>query len=176
MRRRLGKAGRGFWRDGAGAAAVEFAMVIPLLLVIILSTLEAGWVMMQTIMLDRALDQTVRELRVGSFASPTQEAMRQRVCDRAIILSDCGRHLALELFEIEDGVGYPADNHRCMNRNGPVSPVLRFTHGGRTQPMFVRACFVVSPLTPGLGLGLALPKDETGALRIIAKSGFVNEP
>ena len=42
--------------------------------------------------------------------------------------------------------------------------------------MFVRACFVVSPLTPGLGLGLALPKDETGALRIIAKSGFVNEP
>ena len=173
------KTGRphGFWSDGAGAAAVEFALVIPLLLMIVGSTLEAGWIMMQTIMLDRGLDQTVRELRVGSFTNPTQEAMRQRVCARAMILADCEANLALELFPIgPGGTGYPSDTQRCVNRNSTVAPVLRFTPGGRTETMFVRACYVVSPITPGIGLGLSLPKDGSGALRLIAKSGFVNEP
>ncbi|NGP19389.1 TadE/TadG family type IV pilus assembly protein [Devosia aurantiaca] len=173
---RRSKAGQGFWQDGAGAAAVEFALVIPMLLVLVFSTLEAGWMMMQTIMLDRALDQTVRELRVGSFANPTQEKMRQKVCERAMILADCQAHLALELFPITGSTGYPTDEQRCVNRNSTVAPVLRFTQGARTQTMYVRACFVVSPMTPGMGLGLAMPKDSTGAIRIIAKSGFINEP
>ncbi|QQR39527.1 TadE/TadG family type IV pilus assembly protein [Devosia rhizoryzae] len=173
---RRSKDKRGFWHDGAGAAAVEFALVIPMLLMIVGSTLEAGWIMMQTIMLDRGLDQTVRELRVGSFANPTQELMRRRVCARAMILADCEAHLALELFPINGSSGYPSDAQRCVNRNSAVAPVLRFTPGGRMQTMFVRACYVVSPITPGLGLGLLLPKDDSGAIRIIAKSGFVNEP
>ncbi|SMQ75907.1 Flp pilus assembly protein TadG [Devosia lucknowensis] len=163
--------------DRAGAAAIEFALVVPMLLVLVSSTLEAGWIMVQTIMLDRALDQTVRELRVGSFANPTQQAMRQRVCAKAMVLHNCEQAMALELFPITpQGTGYPADTTRCVNRNSPIAPTLRFTNGGRDHIMFVRACYVVSPLTPGLGLGLALPKDASGAMRIIAKSGFMNEP
>lgn len=163
--------------DRAGTAAIEFALVVPMLLVLVCSTLEAGWVMVQTIMLDRALDQTVRELRIGSFANPTQESMRQAVCDRSVVLHDCVNTLALELFPITpQNTGYPADNARCINRDSEIAPVLRFTQGGRAQTMFVRACFVVSPMTPGLGLGMALPKDDSGAMRIIAKSAFINEP
>jgi hypothetical protein len=155
---------------------MEFALLVPMLLMIILATLESGWLMVQTIMLDRALDQTVRELRIGSLANPTQASMRERICEQALVLSDCENRLSLELFRVQGTSGYPSDAARCINRNSPIAPVLRFTPGGRTEVMFVRACFVVSPLTPGIGLGLALPKDETGALRIIAKSGFVNEP
>jgi Flp pilus assembly pilin Flp len=170
-------AGLRFLADRAGAAAVEFALVVPMLVLIILSTLEAGWYMVQTIMLDRALDRTVRELRVGSFANPTQASMRQRVCEEAMVLIDCQQNLALELIPItQQGTGYPSDRARCINRATPVAPVLRFVPGGRSQTMFVRACFVVSPLTPGLGLGLAMPQDESGAVRIIAKSAFMNEP
>jgi Flp pilus assembly protein TadG len=166
-----------FLGDRMGAAAVEFALVIPMLLVIVMSTLEAGWLMVQTIMLDRALDLAVRELRVGSLSNPTQETMRQRVCDKAVVLANCEQTIALELFPITpQGTGYPLDTTRCVNRDSPIAPVLRFNQGGRSQTMFVRACFVVSPITPGLGLGMALAKDATGALRIIAKSAFVNEP
>lgn len=166
-----------FLGDRLGTAAIEFAMVMPLLAVLICSTLEAGWIMVQTIMLDRALDQTVRELRVGTFANPTQQTMKARVCAKAVVLHNCEVAMALELFPISgQGTGYPTDNTRCVDRNSPIAPLLRFTNGGRSQIMFVRACFVVSPLTPGLGLGMALPKDATGAMRIIAKSGFVNEP
>ncbi len=167
---------KGMLRDRSGAAAIEFAMIVPILLMLVFATLEAGWIMVQSIMLDRALDTTVRSLRIGSFANPTQETMRQRICEEAWVLADCNNALALELFPINGGTGYPADNIRCVNRSSPIAPVLRFTPGGRTQTMFVRACFVVEPLTPGIGLGLALPKDESGAFRIIAKSGFVNEP
>lgn len=164
-------------RDTRGAAAVEFAMVVPLLLALIFSTLEAGWLMLQSIMLDRALDMTVRELRIGSFANPTQEEMRRRVCERAMVLGDCERTLALELIPITNGqASYPTDAARCVNRSSPIAPVLRFNAGARSEIVFVRACFVVSPLTPGLGLAMALSKDETGAVRLVSKSAFINEP
>ena len=54
-----------FLRASGGASAVEFALVVPMLFAIIFSTFEAGWLMTQTIMLDHALDRTVRELRTG---------------------------------------------------------------------------------------------------------------
>ncbi|HEV7293680.1 MAG TPA: TadE/TadG family type IV pilus assembly protein [Devosia sp.] len=168
-------AGR-FLRHSKGAAAVEFALVVPLLLALIFSTIEAGWTMVQTIMLDRALDRTVRQLRIGSLPNPTQESVRIAVCDEALVLADCRANLALEFIPIINPTDYPSDQARCINRGGTLQPVLRFNPGARQQTVFVRACFVVEPLTPLLGLALALPKDESGAYRIVAKSAFANEP
>lgn len=164
-------------RDTRGAAAVEFALVVPMLLAIIFSTFEGGWIMLQSIMLDRAVDMTVRELRLGTFANPTHEAMRAKVCERAMVLLNCEASLALELIPITAGVAsYPTDDTRCVDRRSEIAPVLRFNGGARSDIMFVRACYVVSPITPGLGLSLALNKDESGALRLISKSAFINEP
>lgn len=167
---------RRFGRDTRGAAAIEFALIVPVLLAIIFSALEVGWIMVQTIMLDRSLDMTVRELRIGSFANPTQEEMRKRVCDRAMILINCEANLALELVPIMTAADYPADAARCVNRDSEIAPVLRFNPGARTQTVFVRACFVVDPITPMMGLSVVLSRDETGAVRLVSKSGFVNEP
>lgn len=164
------------WTCRAGAAAVEFALVIPLLLAMVCATLETGWIMVQTIMLDRALDLTIRDLRVGLLVNPTQQSMREQVCERALVLANCNQTLALELIPILSEASYPTDAEHCINRGSTVAPVLRFNGGGPSQTMFVRACFVVSPMTPFIGVGLAIPKDETGAMRIIAKSGFINEP
>ena len=167
---------RRFLRDRGGAAAIEFALVAPMLLALVFSTLEAGWTMVQTIMLDRALDMTVRELRIGKIANPTQASVRAHVCSGAMVLLDCEKNLALEFIPITSEASYPTDADRCINRAATIAPVLRFDAGGRSQTVFVRACFVVDPLTPGLGIGFALPKDNTGAFRIIAKSAFANEP
>ena len=171
-----GRRRRRFGRDTRGAAAIEFALVVPVLLAIIFSTLEVGWIMVQSIMLDRALDMTVRELRIGSFANPTQEEMRERVCDRALVLINCEANLALELVPIVTPASYPTDAARCVDRDSPIAPVLRFNPGSRTQTVFVRACFVVDPITPMMGLSLVLSRDDTGALRLVSKSAFINEP
>lgn len=167
---------RRFLKNTKGAAAVEFALVVPLLLAIIFSTLEAGWIMVQSIMLDRSLDMTVRELRLGQIANPTQEKLRARICDGAVVLTNCSNALAVEFISIRTDADYPTDEARCINRASTIAPVLRFNAGGREQTVFVRACYVVDPITPGLGLSGLLDKDATGALRIIAKSGFINEP
>ena len=170
---------RRFLGDRRGVAALEFALVAPMLFAVMFSTIEAGWTMVQTIMLDRALDKTVRSLRIGAIANPTQETLRAALCSEALVLVDCNNMLTLEFVPLPanaTAADYPSDSARCVNRNTAIKPVLRFDTGGRAKTVFVRACFVVEPLTPGLGLGLALPKDETGAQRIIAKSGFVNEP
>ena len=167
---------RRFLGDRRGVAALEFALVAPMLFAVVFSTIEAGWTMVQTIMLDRALDKTVRSLRIGAFANPTQDNVRAAICGEAFVLVDCSTMLTVEFIPIVNASSYPTDGARCINRGTAIKPVLRFDAGQRAQTVFVRACFVVDPLTPGLGLGLALPKDETGALRIIAKSGFVNEP
>lgn len=163
-------------RDTRGAAGVEFALVLPVLLSIIFSTFEAGWFMVQSIMLDRALDLTVRELRIGSLADPTQSKVRERICEQAVVLADCEERLALELIPIVTSASYPVDTARCIERGSSIAPVLRFSNGLRAQTMFVRACYVVDPLTPDFALGLVLSKDETGALRLVSRSGFINEP
>lgn len=176
MSRRGRHIGRRFLRDHKGASALEFALIAPILFALLFGTIEAGWTMLQSIMLDRALDSTVRLLRIGSLTNPTQEKVRDTICEQTVVLADCKTSLALEFVPILTSASYPSDSARCIDRTGKIKPVLRFDPGMRTQTVFVRACYVVDPLTPGLGLGLALPKDESGAYRIIAKSGFVNEP
>src|SRR5690606_16681636 len=89
-----------FWRNPAGAAALEFAMVAPVPIGLILGTIELGWVMTQNMMLDRALDMTVREVRVGLLQNPTLERVRSKVCERAVVLTDCEESLALEFLPI----------------------------------------------------------------------------
>jgi len=54
--------------------------------------------------------------------------------------------------------------------------VTTYTGGQRSQIVFARACYVVDPLVPGLGYGLALPKDSTGGVRLTSRFAFVNEP
>jgi Flp pilus assembly pilin Flp len=167
---------RRFGRSDRGAAALEFAMVAPVLIALLFGTIETGWTMVQTMMLDRALDTTVRALRIGDMVNPTQQTMRRDICRDALVLIDCEANLALEFIPIVTSASYPNDNTRCVDRTGRINPVLRFNSGTRSQTVFIRACFMVRPMIPGVALGLALPKDETGAYRIIAKSGFVNEP
>src|SRR5690606_34376626 len=110
------------WAHRTGAAAIEFALIVPVLVVICLSTLEVGWYMVQTIMLDRAVDRTVRELRVGSFANPSQTSMRQRICQEAMVLIDCTENLTVELVPVTTPASYPQDRARCIHRDSPIKP------------------------------------------------------
>jgi hypothetical protein len=165
-----------FWHACGGASAVEFALVVPMLFAVIFSTFEAGWLMTQTIMLDHALDRTVRELRTGRLDGASSAMVKASICEGAVVLVDCETALTLEMIPIHSQADYPADGARCIDRATPIAPVLRYTGGARSEQVFVRACFVVSTMTPLLGLGLALPKDGTGAYRIVAKSAFANEP
>lgn len=171
---------RRFWRARRGSVVVEFALVAPMLFAVIFSTIEAGWLMTQSIMLDHALDRSVRSLRIGTLPDATQEILKQDVCEKALILQNCDTMLTIELIPIPIPIGspsdFPTDGARCINRSTNIAPVLRYNAGARSETVFVRACFVVDPITPLMGLALRLPRDGTGALNIVSSSAFANEP
>lgn len=163
-------------RNRSGATAVEFALVVPLFLSLVFSTFEAGWMVVNATVLDRALDTTVRQIRIGSSSAPTtQDQIRTAVCAQAAIFVDCAKSLIIEMTDVSSGT-FPTNNTVCVDRASAVAPVVSYSSGQRGSIMYVRACLVSNPLTPALGLALSLPKDGKGGYYLVSSSAFINEP
>lgn len=160
--------------DRSGAAAIEFAILAPLLFCIVFSIMEAGWIMSQSIMLDRGVSKGVRSIQIGSTTSYAE--LKQSICEEAILLFDCADSIRLEFTPINGSHDFPTDSTPCVDRTVEIDPVTTYEAGQRSQIMFARACFVVDPMVPGLGFALHFPKDETGGLRLTSSFAFVNEP
>ena len=161
--------------DRSGASAIEFALVAPLVFALSFSIAEAGWIMTQSIMLDRAFSKAVRAVQVeGATLSYTD--LKARICDEALVLSNCMNSIRLELTPINKSTDFPTASAPCVDRSVPIDPVTTYNSGQRSQVIFARACFVVDPLVPGIGLGLSMPKDATGGIHLNSSFAFVNEP
>lgn len=163
--------------DTRGASAVEFAMVAPILLALIFASFELGFYMIQRVMLDHGLDTASRAVRIGALQDGDHESFKQLVCAEAgPVLLNCNRDLIVEMTPIATAANFPQSSAICVNRAEPLNPQIRFNAGRRTELVYVRACMLVDPLIPGIGLGARLDRDATGAVRIISTSAFMNEP
>lgn len=160
--------------DNSGSAAVEFALVIPIVLALLFSVFEAGWVMTQSIMLDRGLSRASRAVQIGT-GSMTYAQYKKKVCDEALVLANCEKSLRLELTPINTAADFPTSTTPCVDRSVTIDPVTSYQAGQSAQLVFARACFVIDPMVPGLGYGLSVPKDNTGAMRLTSSFAFVNE-
>ncbi|MCW4115305.1 pilus assembly protein [Aurantimonas sp. MSK8Z-1] len=166
-----------FARSRRGTAALEFAIVAPVFLSLIFSCFEGGWYMTKSMLLDRALNKTVRLMRIGAAGAPTtQQAVKQAVCDEMMIISNCLNVLTVEMTKITSASDFPTTQMPCIDRGATIQPTIAFTPGSRSSIMFIRACVVSDPLTPGLGFALALPKDSLGGYGLRAAAAFMNEP
>lgn len=169
---------RRFFRDRKGAATVEFVIIFPAVIAIVFSVIESGFLMTRYMLLDRGVDLAVRDLRLGRIPTPVDhDAIRARICEYARLISDCENTLVVEsVAEVNAHPDYPHNNATCHDRNDPVAPVYSASSGGRGDIMYLRACALVDPIMPGLGLGLMLPKDASGAHQMITYTAFMNEP
>lgn len=165
-----------FGANRTGAAALEFAIVAPLLLALAFSTLEAGWMMTKTILLDRALDIAVRAVRTDKNAPKTQADMKKAVCAEMLIVPGCEQALLIEMTKVTAAADFPSNAATCVDRGAAIQPVVSFTTGEGESIMFVRACLVTDPVAPFIGLGLQMPKDSKGGYSIVSASAFTNEP
>ena len=165
-----------FWRDQNANASVEFVMIAPLYLAAVLSVFESGWLMTKNMMLERGLDQTVRDIRLGGHGLTDHDEFKDRICAYSRILKDCGDTMILEVTPIASAADIPSGNATCTDRSTPEPESGTFNLGNRSDVMYVRACVIVDPIFPGLGIGLQLPKDTSGGFQMIAYSAFVNEP
>ena len=168
---------RVFRKREEGAASIEFVILFPLFAVILMSSIEAGIMMVRNVLLDHAVDVSVRSLRLGIDAPGDEDELRAMICENAKYLTDCENAVRVELVRVPlDTWAMPTAKATCVQRGEDVQPVLEFTSGMDHDVMLVRACAVFDPMFPTTGLGLRLPKDETGAYSLVASSAFVVEP
>jgi len=164
-----------FLRNRDGNSTVEFAIIAPLFLAVVLSMFEAGWLMTKSMMLERALDLTVRDMRLGVSSALSHDNLKAAICDRTGLIDECEDALVLEVVALNSAADIPATTV-CRDRASANAPVTSFKPGTEMQITFIRACVIVDPIFPGLGLGLHLPKDETGGLALVSYSAYVSEP
>jgi Flp pilus assembly protein TadG len=168
---------RDAWLRDEGTATVEFVLVVPLILFIFMSAIEAGVLMTRQMMLEQAVDITMRDLRLGLIVNPTVGKIKTEVCDRASILPNCDAEIRIELTPISTSSwSMPSSRVGCFDRSQNVQPALTFNAGVAHQVMLVRVCVPQETMFPTTAAGLSLAKDSGNNYGLVVTSAFVNEP
>lgn len=168
---------RRFKNDEDGNMVVEFAIGVPLIFTMFMTSVEMGIYTMRQMFLDRGVDMTVRNIRLNTGAATDHTDLKNMVCNFAGFLEDCDTTLRLSMNPIDvrtfNGNDGPTD---CVDVSEPLTPLLSFVHGGEHEMMLIRACYPFKPVFPTSGLGYALEKDGSGRAQMFAFSAFVQEP
>lgn len=168
-----------FSADQRGAAALEFAIVGPIFLALILSILEAGLLCTRMALLDHAIGRASKVIYIGPAdgSTLTQDDIEQSICDEVgRFLSNCEDNVRVELTPISGFGSVPTTDAPCKDSDLEIEPAASFVRGGSSEIVFMRACLTVPVVTPGLGLGLNLSKTSTNKFQMVSSIAFVNEP
>lgn len=178
MIRNLKRALTRFRRDEDGAAVVEFAITFPSMLFLFLSGVELGMMSLQHQALERALDLTVRDIRLGTGSAPQHDEIKDLICERAGYFEQCGEHLRLEmvLLDPREWSGVPPGPD-CIDKSEDVAPYRSFVNdAGENELMILRACVKIDPVFPTTGLGANMVTDGAGQYSLVSTTVFVQEP
>lgn len=168
---------RRFRDSDEGSMVVPFALWTPVFLGLILSSIELGTVTIRHTALERAMDETVRELRLGTGTAADHATLKTQICNRAAVLPGCEDTLRLEMLRLDmrawDTPPLVAD---CVDLAQTANPQRNFSFGNSNEMMFLRACYKYKPITPAGTLSSSLAKDAEGFTALVAQAAFVHEP
>lgn len=166
-----------FLRSSVGSATVEFVILVPLVLMMLFSSIDYGVVMLRQVFLDRAVDMAAREVRLGQMTGGFT-GFRDRICARTFLLNNCAQTIAIEMRPIVVGnwvgLNSPA---QCVNREQAVAPVLEFNPGaGLQELMLIRVCVAADPFIRLTGMVLGMNELPSGGYAVVSRTAWVNEP
>lgn len=165
------------WHQEDGTAAMEFVVVIPILIAVFMASFESGLLMTRSIMLEQSVDMTMRELRLGHYTLPDANLLKKEICKRTVIFKDCEQNIMIEMTRVNTANWQlPSSGVQCIDRSEEIQPVTALQIGQQNDIMMVRVCVVQDALFPTTGVGLGLPKDGSGGYGVVAVSAFVTEP
>jgi hypothetical protein len=179
MTRRLSRVLSRFRREEKGQILIEFALVVPLVFTIFLTSVEMGIYQMRQMFLDRGMDMAVRNIRLNTGTNYTHAQVKDMICDFAGFIDNCENQLRLEMSPSDMRAFQPLDwNADCTDDSEPIQPVRTFVPGGQHQMMLMRACYKFKPVfsTSGLGYDFAQKGDGAGMAKMLSISAFVQEP
>ncbi|MBU1377942.1 MAG: pilus assembly protein [Alphaproteobacteria bacterium] len=159
---------KAFHRDENGAAAIEFALVAPVLFFALLSLFEIGALGMMTSGLDNAVIDASRRIRTGrSDAATTASTFEQQICDRmGGAVTSCRDRLVVSVQK------YSA--FASASAAATSQPAGQFDKGRASDIILVKANYKWPLMSPFLATayGRNGPMDITIASRV----AFKNEP
>jgi len=164
-----------------GNVTVEFALVFPVFIMILTSSVEMGMITVRQTLLERGLDIAMREVRVGTGTNFTHDQVRGMICDGAVVFKDCEANLRLEMIPNDPRNYTPLPNQvDCVQHaaggSDALNPVRNFTAGQSNELMIVRACMLYEPVFPTSQLALERTTDANGKSALVAVSAFTQEP
>ncbi len=166
-----------FRKGEDGQMMIEFALAIPLVFTLFLTSVELGIYAVRQNFLDRGLDMAIRDVRLNTGTLFTHQEIKDRICGYSGFLPDCDIALKLQMTPVNPrGFTGIAGNAECADVSLPVTPSQIFVHGSEHQLMLMRACYVFKPVFPSTGLGKAFTKDGSGRVAMYSLSAFVQEP
>ncbi|SDI16843.1 TadE/TadG family type IV pilus assembly protein [Lutimaribacter saemankumensis] len=166
-----------FHRDEGGNSTIEFVIWFPLYIFLLLAAVEMSIISVRQTTLERAVDLTVRDIRLGTGTAPQHDEIKDLICDRAVMVPDCKNNLKLEMISVDpENFVPPPVVPDCTDQSEEVRPVRNFVHGASNELMILRACAKFKPYYPLSGIGKELTKDNAGYAAVTTTTAFVQEP
>jgi Flp pilus assembly protein TadG len=159
---------RNLLRDRSGASAVEFAMIAPLLIFILVSIFELGGLALISGGLDTAVNDISRLIRTGQTPGPVSAAsFENMVCARmGGNVTDCMTRMTVSVSKF-GGFGN-------ANAFATAPPDSSFDKGGAGDIIVVKVDYNWSVISPMLAP--AYPSPAPFTLTISSRAAFKNEP
>ena len=93
---------RKYRKNQEGTASVEFVLLFPIFIFVLLTGFESGFYMVRNVMLERAVDIAMRDVRLGNTLNvagqpPDHAALKQRICDEAAVFPNCMSMIQVEM-------------------------------------------------------------------------------
>lgn len=167
---------RRFWAGEDGNSTIPYVLWVPAFIIIIVSSIELGTVTIRSVQLERALDQAVREVKIG-VGAPSHDALKAAICAKTSVLAGCKQTLQLEMIPLDmRNYSAPPSKADCVDVSQEATPQRTYRNGSGGQLMILRACYKFKPLTGAATLNASLRKDAQGYTAIVSTSAFVYEP
>lgn len=182
---------RRFRRNENGMATIEFVFWFPIFIMTTYFGVEIGIVAYNHAHLERALDETIQDVRMNRIdqydssdgAQWTHTLLKQIICDKALALPNCFENIALEMTSVDPF----ASNNAILQ--GTLSPYCAdtpeevrglddqiFTTGSSNELMILRACVEIKPLFVGSLWNQVVSDHPEGQYELHATTVFVHEP
>ena len=174
----LSRLGR-FWHRENGVSAIEFAIVGPIHLALMLSILEIGLICTRISLLENAMAKASKFIYTGAAAGDivTRADLENFICDQiGVFVVACEDNISLDLVPITDLQTTAVTAMECRDAAVDIEPAVQFEPGVGSSIVLMRVCITADVFVPGMGYGLAMTKTENNRYQIISTTAFVNEP
>lgn len=165
-------------REGrSGSAAVEFAMIAPILFLFLCGIIETGVLFFANGALQDATDTTARMVRTGQLSGPiTATVLKTNICaaiSNLISTSSCTANLQVDLRSYSD---FPATSYTAItNPNGSLNTAQMTVQSTATcQVILMRSFYPWTIMTPLMTT--LLENMPNGQRLLTAAAAFRAEP